>query len=59
VVLATGGYGNVFNLSPTAGLQRHRHLARLQARRLLRQSLLHPDPPTCIPVTGDYQSKLT
>ena len=27
------------------GLQRHRHLARPPARRLLRQPLLHPDPP--------------
>ncbi len=27
------------------GLQHHRHLARPQARRAVRQSLLHPDPP--------------
>jgi hypothetical protein len=34
VVLGTGGYGNVFYLSTNAqGLQRHRHLAGLQARR--------------------------
>jgi hypothetical protein len=26
-------------------LQRHRHLARLQAGRAVRQPLLHPDPP--------------
>ena len=33
VVLATGGYGNVFFLADQRqGLQRHRHLARLQAR---------------------------
>ena len=42
------------------GLQRHRDLARLQARAppsptpASRRSI-----PTCIPVTGDYQSKLT
>jgi len=61
VVLATGGYGNVFNLSTyaAANLQRHRDLARLQARRVFRQSLLHPDPSDLHPVTGDYQSKLT
>ena len=34
VVLATGGYGNVFYLSTNAkGSQRHGHLARAQARR--------------------------
>ena len=31
------------------GLQRHRHLARPPARRLLRQPLLHPDPPDLHP----------
>ena len=46
VVLGTGGYGNVFYLSTNAkGSQRHRHLARVQARRAVRQSLLHADPP--------------
>ena len=46
VVLGTGGYGNVFYLSTNAkGSQRHRHLARAQARRALRQPLLHADPP--------------
>ena len=50
VVLATGGYGNVFYLSTNAkGSQRHRHLARLQARRALRQSLLHADSPDLHP----------
>ena len=41
------------------GLQRHRHLARLQARRAVRQPLLHADPPDLHPGGGDYQSKLT
>ncbi len=42
---ATGGYGNVFYLSTNAkGSQRHRHLARAQARRGVRQSVLHADP---------------
>ncbi len=46
VCLATGGYGNVYFLSTYAqGLQRHRHLARLQEGRRLRQPVLHADPP--------------
>ena len=46
VVLGTGGYGNVYYLSTNAkGSQRHRHLARAQARRAVRQSLLHADSP--------------
>ena len=46
VVLCTGGYGNVFySVHQCHGLQRHRHLARLQEGRLLRQSLFYPDPP--------------
>ncbi len=37
VLLATGGYGNVFYLSTNAkGSQRYRHLARLQTRRSFR-----------------------
>ena len=53
VVLATGGYGNVYYLSTNAkGSQRHRHLARLQARRAVRQPLLHADPPHLHPGDG-------
>ena len=45
VVLGTGGYGNVFYLSTNAkGSQRHRDLAGVQARRRVRQPVLHPDP---------------
>ena len=45
VVLATGGYGNVFYLSTNAqGLQCHRDLARLQEGRGVRESMLHADP---------------
>ena len=36
-------------LDQRQGLQRHRHLARLQARRRLRQPLLHADPPDLHP----------
>ncbi|MDO5701640.1 MAG: fumarate reductase/succinate dehydrogenase flavoprotein subunit [Bowdeniella nasicola] len=60
VVLATGGYGNVFFLSTnamgcnvTASWRAHRHGAYF-ANPCFTQ--IHP---TCIPVSGDYQSKLT
>jgi succinate dehydrogenase / fumarate reductase flavoprotein subunit len=60
VVLASGGYGNVFFLSTnakgcntTATWRAHRHGA-LFANPCYTQ--IHP---TCIPVAGDYQSKLT
>jgi len=60
VVLATGGYGNVFFLSTnamgcnvTATWRAHRRGA-LFANPCYTQ--IHP---TCIPVSGDYQSKLT
>jgi succinate dehydrogenase / fumarate reductase flavoprotein subunit len=60
VVLATGGYGNAFYLSTnakgsnvTAGWRAHRRGA-LFANPCFTQ--IHP---TCIPQSGDYQSKLT
>ncbi|MEG0143000.1 MAG: fumarate reductase/succinate dehydrogenase flavoprotein subunit [Akkermansia sp.] len=60
VVLATGGYGNVFFLSTnamgcnvTAAYRAYRHGAFF-ANPCYTQ--IHP---TCIPVKGDYQSKLT
>ena len=60
VVLATGGYGNVFYLSTnamgcnvTATYRAHKKGA-LFANPCYTQ--IHP---TCIPVSGDYQSKLT
>ncbi|SEA13947.1 succinate dehydrogenase subunit A [Bowdeniella nasicola] len=60
VVLATGGYGNVFFLSTnamgcnvTANWRAHR-LGAYFANPCFTQ--IHP---TCIPVSGDYQSKLT
>ena len=60
VVLATGGYGNVFFLSTnamgcnvTATWRAHRKGAYF-ANPCYTQ--IHP---TCIPVSGDYQSKLT
>ncbi len=60
VILATGGYANVFYLSTnakgcnvTAGYRAHRRGAAF-ANPCYTQ--IHP---TCIPVSGDYQSKLT
>jgi len=60
VVLATGGYGNVFYLSTnargsncTAIWRAYKHGAAF-ANPCFTQ--IHP---TCIPVSGDYQSKLT
>lgn len=60
VVLATGGYGNVFYLSTnamgsnaTAAWRAHKHGAFF-ANPCFTQ--IHP---TCIPVSGDHQSKLT
>ncbi len=60
VVLATGGYGNVYYLSTnakgsnvTASWRAHRRGA-LFANPCYTQ--IHP---TCIPASGDYQSKLT
>ncbi|MFT4739995.1 MAG: succinate dehydrogenase / fumarate reductase flavoprotein subunit [Marivirga sp.] len=60
VVLATGGYGNVFYLSTNAMGSN-----TTAAWRAHRQGALMANPsytqihPTCIPVSGDHQSKLT
>ncbi|HRK80250.1 MAG TPA: fumarate reductase/succinate dehydrogenase flavoprotein subunit [Saprospiraceae bacterium] len=60
VVLATGGYGNVFYLSTNA-----MNCNVTAAWRTVRRGALMANPcftqihPTCIPVSGDYQSKLT
>ncbi len=39
----------VLSLHQCQGVQRHRHLAGVQARRRIRQSVLHPDPPDLHP----------
>jgi succinate dehydrogenase / fumarate reductase flavoprotein subunit len=60
VILATGGYGNVFNLSTNAkgcnatGIYRAYKKGAYFANPCFTQ--IHP---TCIPVSGEYQSKLT
>ena len=60
VVLATGGYGNVFYLSTNA-----KGCNGTAAWRAYKKGALFANPcftqihPTCIPVSGSYQSKLT
>ncbi|RME19633.1 MAG: fumarate reductase/succinate dehydrogenase flavoprotein subunit, partial [Candidatus Zixiibacteriota bacterium] len=60
VVLGTGGYGNVFYLSTNA-----KGCNVTAAYRAYKKGALFANPcytqihPTCIPVSGDYQSKLT
>ena len=60
VLLATGGYGNVFYLSTNA-----KACNVTASWRAVRRGAFFANPcftqihPTCIPVHGDYQSKLT
>ena len=60
VILATGGYGNVFFLSTNA-----MGCNVTAAWRAAKRGAFFANPcytqihPTCIPVSGDYQSKLT
>jgi succinate dehydrogenase / fumarate reductase, flavoprotein subunit len=60
VILATGGYGNVYYLSTNA-----KGSNATAIWRAYRRGALFANPcftqihPTCIPVSGDYQSKLT
>ena len=60
VLLCTGGYGNVFYLSTNA-----KGCNVTAAFRAYKRGALFANPcytqihPTCIPVAGDYQSKLT
>jgi len=60
VLLCTGGYGNVYFLSTNAG-----NCNVTAAWRCAKRGAFFGNPsyvqihPTCIPVTGDYQAKLT
>ncbi|MCI2431830.1 fumarate reductase/succinate dehydrogenase flavoprotein subunit [Candidatus Acetothermia bacterium] len=60
VVLCTGGYGNAYFLATYA-----KNSNATAIWRCYKRGALFADPcftqihPTCIPVTGDYQSKLT
>ncbi len=60
VLLATGGYGNVFYLSTNAKACNVTAIYRAYKRGALFANPCYMQiHPTCIPVTGDYQSKLT
>ncbi len=60
VVLATGGYGNVFYLSTNAmGSNVSASWKAVQRGALMANPCFCQIHPTCIPVSGDYQSKLT
>ena len=60
VVLATGGYGNVFYLSTNAKGCNVTAIYRAHKKgALLANPCYTQIHPTCIPVSGDHQSKLT
>src|SRR4051812_43172435 len=60
VVLATGGYGNVFYLSTNAKGRNTTAIWRSYKRGAAFANPCYTQiHPTCIPVHGDYQSKLT
>src|SRR5689334_24135987 len=60
VVLGTGGYGNVFYLSTNAKGSNCTSIWRAHKRgAALANPCYTQIHPTCIPVAGDYQSKLT
>ena len=60
VILATGGYGNVFFLSTNAmGCNVTAALRANKRGAFMANPCYTQIHPTCIPVSGDYQSKLT
>jgi succinate dehydrogenase / fumarate reductase, flavoprotein subunit len=60
VVLATGGYGNVFYLSTNAKACNTTAIWRVHRRgAYFANPCFTQIHPTCIPVTGEHQSKLT
>jgi succinate dehydrogenase / fumarate reductase, flavoprotein subunit len=60
VILATGGYGNVFYLSTNAKGSNVTASWRAHKRGALFANPCYTQiHPTCIPVSGEYQSKLT
>ena len=60
VVLATGGYGNVYYLSTNAmGSNVSASWRAVKRGALMANPCYTQIHPTCIPVSGDYQSKLT
>ncbi len=60
VILATGGYGNVFFLSTNAKASNATAIWRAHKKGAFFGNPCYTQiHPTCIPVSGDYQSKLT
>lgn len=60
VILATGGYGNVYYLSTNAmGSNVSAAWKAVKKGALMANPCFTQIHPTCIPVSGDYQSKLT
>ncbi|MGH9585740.1 MAG: fumarate reductase/succinate dehydrogenase flavoprotein subunit, partial [Acidobacteriaceae bacterium] len=60
IVMATGGYGNVYYLSTNAKGSNATAIWRAYRRGALFANPCYTQiHPTCIPVSGDYQSKLT
>ncbi len=60
VILASGGYGNVYYLSTNAKGSNATAIWRAHKRgALFANPCFTQIHPTCIPVSGDYQSKLT
>src|SRR5207237_9069131 len=60
VVLATGGYSNVYYLSTNAKGSNATAIWRAHRRgALFANPCFTQIHPTCIPASGDYQSKLT
>ena len=60
VILATGGYGNVYYLSTNAKGSNATAIWRAHKRgALFANPCFTQIHPTCIPVSGEYQSKLT
>jgi succinate dehydrogenase / fumarate reductase, flavoprotein subunit len=60
VILATGGYGNVYYLSTNAKGSNVTAIWRAHKRGALFANPCYTQiHPTCIPVSGEYQSKLT
>jgi succinate dehydrogenase / fumarate reductase flavoprotein subunit len=60
VILGTGGYGNVYYLSTNAKGSNATAIWRAYKRgALFANPCFTQIHPTCIPVSGDYQSKLT
>ena len=60
VILATGGYGNVFYLSTNAKLSNATAIWRAHKRGAAFANPCYTQiHPTCIPQAGEYQSKLT